>query len=80
MTRGLKETMVHSLVTQQVDLLSGKTQFNPLMPSMFAGITAIFVAVVVIGKCSGRADAVNQARHVFAQYVVVFDLPLYFCC
>ena len=51
-----------------VDLGSDNTSFNPLITSLFAAITVIFVVIVVVGKQTGRKGAVEEARLVFAQY------------
>ena len=50
-----------------VDLSDAETTFNPLVPSIFAGLTLAFVTLIVVSRCKGRAAAVREARGVFAQ-------------
>ncbi len=51
-----------------VDLLDADTELNPLVPSMFAAVTAVFVVLVLVSRFTGRNTAVTEARLVFAQH------------
>jgi hypothetical protein len=66
------EAKVHSLAKRVdalngIDLLSGNTKLNPLIPSIFAALSALFLALVVAAKLSGRKGAVKEARVLFAR-------------
>jgi hypothetical protein len=44
------------------------TKLNPLVPSMFAAVTVVFIVVVVVARLTGREKAVALGRKVYAQY------------
>jgi Trk-type K+ transport system membrane component len=54
-----------------VNLGDANTKLNPVVPTMFAVVTLIFVIVVVAVRLTNRAEQVEEARRVFIEYVAV---------
>eukprot|EP00750_Incisomonas_marina_P013285 INCI17281.2.p1 GENE.INCI17281.2~~INCI17281.2.p1 ORF type:complete len:1898 (+),score=375.03 INCI17281.2:151-5844(+) len=50
-----------------VDLLDADTEINPIVPTVFVGVTLAFVGVMVGSKCRNKKAATKQARAVYLQ-------------
>ena len=51
-----------------VDLLGADTEFRPLVPSIFGGMTGLFIIIVVISHARGHKKSLTEARLVFTRY------------